>query len=75
MNSLFDISKEIIVLTGVNGILGIEYAHYLLKQNATVIGLDINKNENFYYFINYGGNGIDKLLDENLLISEFIISL
>ena len=26
---------------------------------------DVNKNENFYYFINYGGGYIGKLLDEN----------
>ena len=45
MNSLFDISEEIIVLTGVNGILGNEYANYLLMQNATVIGIDITKNK------------------------------
>lgn len=51
MNNLFDISKEIIVLTGVNGILGSEYANYLLMQNATVIGLDLNKNEKSLYLI------------------------
>ena len=45
MNSLFDISKEMIVVTGVNGILGNEYANYLLMQNATVIGVDLNKNQ------------------------------
>jgi NAD(P)-dependent dehydrogenase (short-subunit alcohol dehydrogenase family) len=45
MISLFDISNEIIVLTGVNGMLGNEYAVYLLEQDATVIGIDISKNE------------------------------
>ena len=35
---------------------------------------DVNKNENFYYFINYGGGYIGKLLDENLLISDKAIA-
>jgi NAD(P)-dependent dehydrogenase (short-subunit alcohol dehydrogenase family) len=52
MNSLFDISNEVIVLTGVNGILGNEYANYLLMQNATVIGIDICENEKTSKLIN-----------------------
>ena len=51
MDNLFDISKEIIVLTGVNGILGSEYANYLLMQNATVIGVDLSVNEKSLYLI------------------------
>jgi hypothetical protein len=31
---------------------------------------DVNKNENFYYFINYGGGDIGLLLDDNTLISK-----
>lgn len=52
MKNLFDISNEIIVLTGVNGILGYEYANYLLGQNAKVIGIDIIKSENTSTLIN-----------------------
>ena len=31
---------------------------------------DVNKNENFYYFIQYVNGDIGKLLDENLLLSD-----
>jgi NAD(P)-dependent dehydrogenase (short-subunit alcohol dehydrogenase family) len=45
MNRIFDITSEIIVITGVSGILGNEYAKYLLNQNSIVIGLDQVQNE------------------------------
>jgi NAD(P)-dependent dehydrogenase (short-subunit alcohol dehydrogenase family) len=44
MNKIFDISSEIILITGVGGILGSKYANYLLSQNAQVIGLDLSNN-------------------------------
>ncbi len=44
MRNLFDLSGEIILITGVNGILGHEYANYLLEQKTKVIGLDLYKN-------------------------------
>lgn len=44
MNNVFDLSSEIILITGVSGILGNNYANYLLSQNAKVIGLDIAQN-------------------------------
>jgi NAD(P)-dependent dehydrogenase (short-subunit alcohol dehydrogenase family) len=45
MNKYFDISGEVILITGVCGILGSKYANYLLSQNAKVIGLDLSENE------------------------------
>lgn len=45
MNKIFDISSEIILITGVCGILGNKYANYLLSQNARVIGLDLDEND------------------------------
>ena len=40
---IFNLSKEIIVLTGVTGNLGINYANELLERDAVVIGLDLKK--------------------------------
>jgi len=42
---LFNLSKEIIILTGVSGNLGIKYAGELLKRYAVVIGIDLEKNK------------------------------
>lgn len=43
MNSdqLFDISKEIVIVTGVSGQLGGEYAKAFLERGARVVGLDV----------------------------------
>lgn len=60
-DNLFNISNEIIVITGVSGQLGAEYADALLSNGATVIGIDmflsdrsenlIKKfNEQFFYY-------------------------
>lgn len=40
-DSLFDVSKEIILITGVSGQLGAEYAKTFLDRGASVFGLDI----------------------------------
>ncbi len=39
---IFDLSNEVIVITGVSGQLGHEYAKCLLDQRATVVGLDLD---------------------------------
>jgi len=46
MNKVFDLSSEVILITGVCGILGSKYANYLLSQSAKVIGLDIVEDYN-----------------------------
>ena len=55
---MFSIEKKIIVITGVSGQMGSEYAAFFLEQGAMVIGLDItlssNKtflNNNNYLFV------------------------
>jgi NAD(P)-dependent dehydrogenase (short-subunit alcohol dehydrogenase family) len=45
-DSLFDISNEIVVITGVNGQLGNSYAKIFLELGARVVGLDMIKSEN-----------------------------
>jgi len=40
MNKLFDVSREIVLITGVSGQLGAEYARVFLECGAKVIGLD-----------------------------------
>ncbi|HAU1685167.1 TPA: SDR family oxidoreductase [Legionella pneumophila] len=47
-DKLFDVSREIVIITGVSGQLGIEYAKVFLERKACVIGLDVqssSKNE------------------------------
>ena len=41
IDALFDVSREIVLITGVSGQLGGEYARALLQRGARVIGLDI----------------------------------
>jgi len=38
---LFDVSNEVVVITGVSGGLGVEYANVFLQFNSKVVGLDI----------------------------------
>jgi len=38
---LFDVSQDIVVITGVSGQLGVEYAEAFLSRGAKVLGLDI----------------------------------
>ena len=40
-DALFDVSKEIVLITGVSGQLGSQYAKAFLERNARVVGLDI----------------------------------
>ena len=44
MDSLFSVEKDITVLTGVSGLLGIEYAKAFLERGARVYGIDIREN-------------------------------
>ena len=44
VENLFDISQEVICITGVSGRLGSEYAKAFLDRGAKVIGLDLMKN-------------------------------
>ena len=52
---MFSIEKKIIVITGVSGQMGNEYASFFLEQGAMVIGLDItlSSNETFLNNNNY----------------------
>lgn len=40
-DSLFDVSKEVVVITGVSGQLGSEYAKGFLQRGAAVCGIDL----------------------------------
>jgi NAD(P)-dependent dehydrogenase (short-subunit alcohol dehydrogenase family) len=40
-DALFDVSEEIVLITGVSGQLGIEYAKAFLERGARVVGLDV----------------------------------
>ena len=42
---MFNIEKKIIVITGVSGQLGNEYASFFLEQGSIVIGLDVSLNQ------------------------------
>lgn len=42
---LFDVSKEIVVITGVSGQLGGEYAKAFLQRGASVAGLDVKPSQ------------------------------
>lgn len=44
-DSLFDVSRDIVLITGVSGQLGSEYAKAFLARGAKVIGLDIGASE------------------------------
>lgn len=41
VDALFDVSSEIVVITGVSGQLGGEYARAFLQRGARVVGLDV----------------------------------
>lgn len=73
---MFNVSNEIVVITGVNGQLGTSYANAFLKAGSIVIGLDMNDNDNTnmlkdnytknYFF--YCADVTDKLSLENVLL-------
>ena len=46
IKNIFDVSNEVIVITGVSGQLGSEYARALLVHGARVVGLDIRQSNN-----------------------------
>ena len=50
MKNLFNVSNEIVVITGGAGRLGLEYIKTFLDQNSTVIALDIKKNDQIKKF-------------------------
>ena len=41
-NKIFSVSREVVVITGVSGQLGLNYAKEFLEQGAIVIGIDLN---------------------------------
>ncbi len=43
--TLFDVSKEIVVVTGASGQLGAEYTKTFLECGATVVGIDLKQSE------------------------------
>ncbi len=43
--NLFDVSNEIVVITGGSGQLGVEYTRTFLRHGAKVVALDLQKNE------------------------------
>ncbi len=44
MENLFDITREVVCITGVSGRLGFEYAKAFLERGAKVVGLDMMQN-------------------------------
>jgi NAD(P)-dependent dehydrogenase (short-subunit alcohol dehydrogenase family) len=40
---LFDVSKQVVLITGVSGQLGISYANAFLERSARVVGLDLHQ--------------------------------
>jgi NAD(P)-dependent dehydrogenase (short-subunit alcohol dehydrogenase family) len=44
-HNLFDVSKEVIVITGASGRLGLEYSKVFLSAGSKVVALDISLNE------------------------------
>ena len=47
--NLFDIEDQVIVVTGVCGQLGLEYANFLTANNCKMlVGLDLNKSKSLY---------------------------
>lgn len=42
---LFDVSREIVLITGVSGQLGQQYARAFLERGACVVGLDLRRSE------------------------------
>ena len=58
-DTLFDVSQEIVLITGVSGQLGGEYAKQFLERGARVVGLDIQSS--------LGGDSLTKQYPRNYL--------
>jgi NAD(P)-dependent dehydrogenase (short-subunit alcohol dehydrogenase family) len=52
----FDVKSEIIIITGISGQLGFQYAKTLLKSGAIVIGIDLKKSPDLLNLENLFGN-------------------
>lgn len=52
MSNLFDVQQEIVIVTGVSGQLGAEYAKAFLDNGAIVVGLDMSLSDRSTYLIN-----------------------
>ena len=50
--NLFDVQKEIVIITGVSGQLGAEYAKAFLDNGATVVGLDMSLSDRITNLMN-----------------------
>ena len=42
---LFNLNKQIILITGASGFLGLQYSKFLCEQGAKVYGIDLNENK------------------------------
>ena len=49
--NLFDVQREIIVITGVSGQLGAEYAKAFLDNGAIVVGIDMNMSDRSKFLV------------------------
>lgn len=52
IDSLFDVSQDIVLVTGVSGQLGSEYAKAFLSRGARVFGLDIGSSRRSHQLLN-----------------------
>lgn len=46
LENLFKVSDEIVIITGIEGQLGFQYAHTLLENQSKVIGIDLKESVN-----------------------------
>ena len=42
---LYNLNKQIILITGASGFLGLQYSEFLCEQGAMVYGIDLNENK------------------------------
>ena len=47
--SIFDLSGEVVIITGSSGLLGFEYSKAVIQNHGKVIGIDIVENKNSKY--------------------------
>ena len=81
-NNLFSVNNEIVVITGISGQLGSEYAKALLNNGAVVIGLDIlistrseqlkSQYSNKFYFFSVDITKKNKLTETLVQIKQHI---